>query len=162
MQSRAEQTEENESPVVFQHICSSPHLPCRRGTHRPRASGSGPRFASGARSRLFCSVAAVARAAATTGLIFIVTGEMRFEEGGKVSCLNYSAAADKLVCFPREEGDEAEKPVGGEEKGKAVGGEERGKAVEGGDDVEAKAEEGAPRSSTAEETPGEKTPPMVS
>ena len=99
--------------------------------------------------------------AATTGLIFIVTGEIRFEEGGKVSCLNYSAAADKLVCFPREDGDEAEKPAGGEAE-KPVGGEGKGKAVEGGNDVEAKAEERVPRGSTAEKTGEEKTPPMVS
>ena len=43
-----------------------------------------------------------------TGVIFIVTGELKFEKGGKVSCLNYSAVADKLTCIEREEEEDKE------------------------------------------------------
>ena len=44
----------------------------------------------------------------TGGLIFVVTGEVRFEEDGVVTSVNYSAAADKLTCYAKieEEKDE--------------------------------------------------------
>ena len=46
--------------------------------------------------------------AGKNGVIFIVTGELKFEEEEKMFRLNYSAAADKLTCFEMEEGNAAE------------------------------------------------------
>jgi len=78
-----------------------------------------------------------------SGVIFIVTGELKFEERGKTFRLNYSAAADKLTCFELEDNnverierkrkDDAKKEEKEEERNKMgdeTSGEEELKAAE--------------------------------